>query len=235
MIAAIAAASLAECSELAAEAGRRRLAGAIPALAALCRHFAGFGADRIVPEQAAALCALSAIGGREAGQVVSGMIARAIVQGPTLAVAVAAAARLNALLPPRILASLLQHADPGIRAAACRCARRSPEDMALLIGLLDDRDRTVADSAACALGRLGRSDARPVLKQLLREAPSRDVIESVAAIADEECMVLLGRLARTAPALADAAIDALETIDHPRASVIAAAVRSPPPSPASPG
>jgi hypothetical protein len=126
LIAALPAASLADCSLLAAEAGRRRLAGAIPALAALCRRFTGFGADRIVPEQAAALRALAEIGSHEAGQVVSGMISRAIVQGPTLVVAVAAAARVHAPLPANILGSLLQHADPGIRAAACRCARRSP-------------------------------------------------------------------------------------------------------------
>ncbi len=235
LIAAIPEASLADCSLFAAEAGRRRLAGAIPALAALCRRLAGFGANCIVPEQAVALHALAEIGGHEAGQVVSGMISRAIVQGPTLVVAVAAAARLHASLPPNVLRSLLQHSDPDIRAAACRCARRSPEVIALLFGLLDDPDRTVANSAACALGRLGRSDARPALKQLLREAPSRDVVESVPAIADEECMVLLGRLARTTPALADAAIDALESIDHPRASAIAAAVRRLPPSPVSPG
>ncbi|HTE81778.1 MAG TPA: HEAT repeat domain-containing protein [Reyranella sp.] len=230
LIAAIPETSLSDCSLLAAEAGRRRLAGAIPALAALCRRFTGFGADRIVPEQAAALRALAEIGGHEAGQAVSAMISRAIVQGPTLVVAVDAAARVHAPLPPNVLGSLLQHIDPGIRAAACRCARRSPEVIALLIGLLDDRDRTVAISAACALGRLGRSDARPALKQLLREAPSRDVVESVSAIADEECMVLLGRLARTTPDLADAAIDALESIDHPRASAIAAAARRPPSS-----
>ena len=234
MIAAIPEASLADGSLLAAEAGRRRLAGAIPALAALCRRLAGLGADRIVPEQAAALRALAEIGGPEAGQVVSEMISRAIVQGPTLAVAVDAAARVHAPLPPNVLGLLLQHADPGIRAAACRCARRSPEIMALLIGLLGDRDRTVARSAACALGRLGRSDARPALKQLLREAPSRDVVEAISAIADEECMVLLGRLARTMPDLADAAIDALESIDHPRAGAIAAAVWRPPPSAVSP-
>jgi len=234
LIAAIPEASLANGTLLAAEAGRRRLAGAIPALAALCRRFKGFGADRLVPEQAAALRALGEIGGHEAGQVISGLIFRAVVQGPTLGVAVDAAATVHAPLPPNVLGSLLQHADPGIRAAACRCARRSPEVIALLIRLLDDRDRAVASSAACALGRLGRSDARPALKQLLREAPSVDVVESVPAIADEECMVLLGRLARTMPDLADAAIDALESIDHPRASTIAAAVRRPPPPPVSP-
>ena len=51
---------------LAAEAGRRRLAAAVPSLETLCRRFSGFGIDRMVPEQAAALQALAAIGGREA-------------------------------------------------------------------------------------------------------------------------------------------------------------------------
>jgi hypothetical protein len=97
--------------------------------------------------------------------------------------------------------------------------------MALLTGLLDDRDRSVASAAACALGRLGHRGACPALKQLLREQPSRNVVESIPAVADEECTVLLGRLARTVPTLADAAIEALESIAHPRASAITAAVR----------
>jgi hypothetical protein len=225
LIAAIPESSLADSALLAAEAGRRRLGEAVPVLAALCRRFAGFGADRIVPEQAAALRALGAIGSPEAAQAVSAMMCRSVVQGPTLGVAVATAAQLQATLPADVLGSLLRHADPLIRAAACRCARRLPEVMALLVGLLNDPDRTVGSAAACALGRLGRSDARPALKALLRERPSKEVVESVSAIADEECMVLLGRLARTMPALADAALDALESIDHPRADAIAAAIR----------
>jgi HEAT repeats len=225
LIAAIPESRLADSCLLAAEAGRRRLDEAIPLLAALCRRFAGFGADRIVPEQAAALRALAAIGSPEAAQAVSAILRRAVVQGPTLGVALAAAAELHATLPADVLGSLLHHADPGIRAAACLCARPFPEVMTRLVGLLDDSDRAVATSAACALGRLGRSDARPALKELLRERPSKEVVESVSAIADEECMVLLGRLARTTPALADAALYALESIDHPRASAIAAALR----------
>jgi hypothetical protein len=88
-----------------------------------------------------------------------------------------------------------------------------------------DLDRTVARSAACALGRLGRTEARPALMDLLRSRPSEDVIGSVSSIADEECMVLLGRIARSTPGLADAALDALESIDDARADAIAAAVR----------
>ena len=61
LIAALRNAGIRESVALMAEAGRRRLASAVPALEALCRRFAGFGGDRIVPEQAAAIDALAAI------------------------------------------------------------------------------------------------------------------------------------------------------------------------------
>ena len=54
LIAAIPTAGLADGPDLAKEAGRRGLAGAVPALEALCRRFTGFGVDRAVPEQVAA-------------------------------------------------------------------------------------------------------------------------------------------------------------------------------------
>src|SRR5690348_12827508 len=47
---------------LAIEAARRKLSTAIPALEALCRRFSGFGTDRVVLEQAAALDSLVTIG-----------------------------------------------------------------------------------------------------------------------------------------------------------------------------
>src|SRR5436853_2279739 len=53
LVAAIPDADLADAVVLASEAGKRRLAAAVPALAALCRRFAGFGESRMVPEQAA--------------------------------------------------------------------------------------------------------------------------------------------------------------------------------------
>jgi hypothetical protein len=60
---------------------------------------------------------------------------------------------------------------------------------------------------------------------VLREAPSEDVIEAVSSIVDEECAVLLGRIARSGSVLADAALISLENTDHPRALTIAAAIR----------
>ena len=80
-----------------------------------------------------------------------------------------------------------------------------------------DGDPEVATAALCALGRMGRTEARPGLIRLLRDAPSRAVVEAVITVADEDAIILLGRIARTRPALADAAREALEAIDHPRA------------------
>jgi hypothetical protein len=225
LIAAIPQSSLADSYSLAAEAGRRRLAGAVPVLAMLCRRFAGFGTRRMVSEQAAAIEGLVMIGGRDAAHAVSEMIERAVVQGPTLQIAVGAAARLGSPLSPEALRPLLRHAEPGIRADACRCARRLPELILILIDLLDDLDRRVAISAASALGRMGRVEARPILKSLLRDAPSEEVIDAVSSIADEECAVLLGRIARSRSALANAALISLENIDHARAVAIAAAIQ----------
>src|ERR1700741_1760141 len=226
LIAAIPESSLAESIALATEAGRRRLATAVPSLEALCRRFSGFGIDRMVPEQAAALQALAVISGREAAQAVSQLIVRGVVQGPALSLAASTAARIGSNPPTAIFRSLLRHPDPGIRASACGCARRRPELISVMIDLLDDLNQGVARSAAFALGQIGRIEARPMLAKLLRDLPSEEVIDAVSSIADEECVVQLGRIARTEPALSDAALNALEDIDQPRANAIATALRN---------
>jgi len=137
LIAAIPDSNLADSIALAAEAGRRRLTAAVTSLETLCRRFSAFGIDHMVPEQAAALQALAAIGGREAAQAVSQLIVRGVVQGPALNLAVSTAARIGSTLPTDILRSLLRHPDPGIRASACGCARRRPELISVMIELLD--------------------------------------------------------------------------------------------------
>jgi HEAT repeats len=226
LIAAIPESNLADSIALAGEAGRRRLAAAVPSLETLCQRFSGFGIDRMVPEQAAALQALAAISGREAAQAVSRLIVRGVVQGPALNLAVSTAARIGSTMPTDVLQSLLRHPDPGIRASVCGCARRRPELISVMIDLLEDLNQGVARSAAYALGQIGRIEARPMMAKLLREDPSEEVIDAVSSIADEECLVQLGRIARTEPALSDAALNALEGIDQPRANAIATAIRN---------
>lgn len=219
LLAAIPASGLLDGPALAREAGRRRIQAAIPVLEAYCRRFAGFGLAHPLPEQGAALDALAAIGGPDAAASVAHIISRGWVQGPTLANAVAAAARLSSRLPADIVLPLLRHAEPAIRADTCRLARGGPDIVATLVDLLGDLHPNVALEAACALARLGRPESRPPLKRLLAETPSTRVIEAVPSIADEECIVLLGRVARSAsPELAAAARDALDATEHPLAA-----------------
>src|SRR5258708_15116921 len=136
LIAAIPESNLADSIALAPEAGRRRLAAAIPSLETLCRRFSGFGIDRMVPEQAAALQALAVISGREAAQAVSRLIVRGVVQGPALNLAVSTAARIGSTPPPGGLGVPPPHPHPGIPAHLCGCARPRPELNALMIDLL---------------------------------------------------------------------------------------------------
>jgi HEAT repeat protein len=225
LLAAIPDAGIRESVALVTEAGRRRLAAAIPVLEALCRRFAGFGADRIVPEQAAALDALVMIGGSGAAQTLVRLIAKRIVQGPCLQQAVAAAARLGAKFPVDTVVELLRHDDPQIRADACLTTRAWPKAVPLLRDLLDDLHAEVRKAAACALGRMGRTEVRALLVRYLREGPSAELIDAIARVADDECVILLGRVARAEPHLSDAALDALLSIGHPRAEKIAAALR----------
>jgi HEAT repeats len=221
LIAALPEAGLTTAPALAAEAGRRSLSGAVGALDLLCRRLVGFGANRVVPEQAAALDALAAIGGETARRTVARIIANRIVQGPTLSLALDAAIRLGASLPPPCLAPLLRHPDPAIRARACRCARSAAFAVGPLTELLDDLNPAVFTAAACALGRLGRIEARPALIALLRTQPGPEIIDALASVADEEAIVAIGRIGRTIPELAEAARDALDNIDDPRAMTVA--------------
>lgn len=220
LLAAIPASGLTNGPALVAEAGRRGLTEAVSVLDGYCRRFAGFGADHLVPEQVAALRGLATIGGREAAAAVTRLIVKAAVQGPTLKVAVGVAAHLGSDLPADIVLLLLGHTDPQVRGDACRCARPTPNVVSALINLLDDLDEEVSVAAACALGRMGSREARPLLARRLRDAPSPEVIDAISQVADEDCIILLGRLLRSEPTLAGAALDALDASDHPRAAQI---------------
>jgi HEAT repeat protein len=97
-----------------------------------------------------------------------------------------------------------------------------PQAVPLLLELQGDYNAELSAAAACALGRLGRREALPALVRLLLQGPTPEVIEAVAPIADEDCVVLLARIVRNRPHLADAALAALEVVDHPRAAQVVA-------------
>jgi hypothetical protein len=225
LIAALPESVLADACALAGEAGKRRLSGAVTALAALCNRFVGYGADRGVPEQAAALEALAAIGGPEASRSVSQMIGKGIVQGPTLAAAATVASQLGVIFPTDIALRLLRHSNPLVRAPACFCVRAGHEVVAALIELLGDLDREVSTAAACSLGRMGRVEARNYLKRHLAERPSPGVIEALAGVADDEAIVLLARVGRVRPELSVSILSALDEIDNVRAAAAASGLK----------
>jgi hypothetical protein len=224
LIAAIPNAGQTACQALTGEAARRKLVAAVPALEALCRRFKGFGLEHAVPEQTASLQALSAIGGPDAIAAVRRILAGDVVSAPGQHEAVRAAAVLRCILPEPTATALLRHADPTIRAQACRCVPRTAQVAVLLISLLEDLNPGVATEAAKALGHMGRTEARPWLARLLRQSPDAELVEAVTAVADEDCVVLLGRIARQQPALHDAVLAALEASETPRAAAILAAL-----------
>jgi hypothetical protein len=96
----------------------------------------------------------------------------------------------------------------------------------LLIELLQDLHEDVRLAAACALGRIGIGAGRALLLNALRKQPSRDVVEAIAGVPDEEALVLLGRTAETRQDLAGLIGDVLEDTDDPLAAKIAARIRS---------
>ena len=167
----------------------------------LCNRFVGYGIDVGVPEQAAALEALGVIGGLEASRAVVQLIVKRIVQGPTLVVATTVASQLGVIFPTDIALAFLGF-DSSVRALTCACVRAGYEVVATLIATLDDPDGEVSAAAACALGRMGRVEARNYLKRYLTERPSGRVVEAVARVADDEAIVLLARVGRARPDLA---------------------------------
>ena len=215
LLAAIPASGLADGPPLAAEAGRRRLVTAVPVLEDYCRRFAGFGMSRALPEQVAALEAGATIGGPKAAESVARIIVQRWVQGPTVTSA------------PRPRPA----SDRAFRRTPCSpcCVTRNPQSAGTpacwraaeprslphSTDLLRDLHADVRTEAACALGRIGSTQAVPLLKLTLSQAP---VIKAVAGVADEDCIVLLGRIAEgPAPDLAAAAVEALEAVEHPLA------------------
>ena len=225
LIAAISSAGFAEIVDLIREAGRRKLVAAIPTLKEICRLFAGFGIDRPVPEQVVVMEALAAIGGTEAAKVVADAISRAEVTGPTLMDAMRTAAQLGAVMPTMVLAKLLRDDNPQVRADACRCARLAPEITSALLDLLSDLHVGVQEAAGCALGRVGNTAGRQILRRQLVAAPSGDVIEALAVIATDDDIVLLGRTARSRPEFMEPVLDALEGCEHPMAAKVARGLR----------
>jgi hypothetical protein len=209
--------TLADAFAITAEVGERRLSAAVPALTALCNRFVGYGASAVVPEQVAALQALGAIGGQKAAHAVSNLIAKNIVQGPTLVTALTVASQLGVVLPGDVALHLLRDPESSVRSAACGCVRAGHEIFAELVSMMVDPNAEVVIASACALGRMGRTEALGHLKRHLLERPSLRIVDALGRVADDDAVVLLARTGRARRELTESVISALEEIESPRA------------------
>ena len=118
---------------------------------------------------------------------------------------------LMAGLLPLIGALLLRHFSN----------QQSARDAVVLYGCV----WVVGGALMLALALRGLPDGVAALVGALRRAPTQADIEAVAVIADETLMVELGKSARAHPALAPQIIDALDSLEAPRASLIATGLR----------
>ena len=208
------------------EVGRRRSAGAIPALARVCRLFMGYGADEMIPEQIAAVEVIAAIGGHCAAPAIAEIIDEQVIVGPGLVQALDAAAQLGSRLAHDVLLSLLRSDDAAVRAASCRLVRGRPEEVAQLRLMLADRSPLARLAAACRLGSLGHEEARPALLAAAALSPTLEVIEGLAGVIDADTVVSLGRVARLAPEWRGAILEVLEDCELPSAAKVAAGLRA---------
>jgi HEAT repeat protein len=91
--------------------------------------------------------------------------------------------------------------------------------------MMGDPNAEVAIASACALGRMGRTEALAHLKRHLVERPSLCIVEALAPVADDEAIVFLARTGRARRELTESVISTLEEIESPRALSAADALK----------
>ena len=145
---------------------------ALPALESLWRRFAGFGQDRLLPEQVAVVETLAKIGTAAARELLAGIVTAPDLPLPLLPVALRAALAVSLRLPATLTGPLLAHGDPEIREFAIRlCAFGRPE-FGGLEACLADTQPGVRRAAAIVLGGFGRDQAKAVLLAELARLPT---------------------------------------------------------------
>ena len=198
---------------------------ALPALESLWRRFAGFGQDRLLPEQVAVVETLAKIGTAAASEMLAGIVTAADLPPVLLPWALRAALAVSLRLPATFTGPLLAHGDPEIREFAIRlCALGRPEFEGLEACLADTQP-AVRRAAAIVLGGFGRDRTKTVLLAELARHPTGDVVDALASIADDDIVVHLGRCAERHPELAGRIAIELEQLETPKSLKISSRIR----------
>ena len=198
---------------------------ALPALESLWRRFAGFGQDRLLPEQGAVVETLAKIGTAHAREMLAGIVMAPDLPFPLLATALRAALAVSLRLPATFTGPLLAHGDPEIREFAIRLCAHGRSEFSALEACLADTHSAVRRAAAIVLGGFGRDRAKAVLLPELARQPDGDVVDALAGIADDDIVVHLGRCAEAHPELAGQIAAELEEMQTPRSLKIASRIR----------
>ena len=221
LIAAVAQAGPSTVGPLCAEIVSRSLETAVPALESLWRRFAGFGVCTPLAEQLAVLATLARLGGEAARAGLRRIVLSQGLPASLLPAALRAAADAGLALPAAFVAPLLDHGDTDVREPAFELAPGAGVRADLLREGLRDRSASIRRSAAIAMGNRGLAEAGPVLIAELARDPSTAVIEALAAIADDDAVVHLGRCAERHPSLAGAVVVSLRHMESERAARLA--------------
>ena len=198
---------------------------ALPALESLWRRFAGFGQDRLLPEQVAVVETLAKIGTASARELLAGIVTAPELPPVLLPRALRAALAVSLRLPKTFTGPLLAHGDPEIREFAIRLSAFGRPEFEGLEACLADTHAAVRRAAAIVLGGFGRERAKAVLLAELARQPGGDVVDALATIADDDIVVHLGRCAEMHPELAGRIAMELEHMETPRSLKIANRIR----------
>ena len=199
---------------------------ALPALESLWRRFAGFGQDRLLPEQVAVVETLAKIGTAAARELLAGIVTAPDL--PPVLLPTGAARRPGGIAP----ASRNLHRPPAgpwrsgeSGSSRYGCARLARPEFGGLEACLADTQPAVRRAAAIVLGGFGRDRAKAVLLAELARHPTGDVVDALATIADDDIVVHLGRCAGMHPELVGQIAAELEEMQTPRSLKIASRIR----------
>lgn len=186
---------------------------AVPCLEALWRRFTGYGYDRPCPEQTAVIETLARLETAGARQLLTDIATAHDLPPSLLPPALSAALSASLKLPVDFIRPLLTHADPRVRELAARLSEYGQPDIQALDACLNDTQLAVRRAAAVVLGQFGYAGAKATLLIELQRTPTGEIVEALAAIADDEIIVHLSRCAAAHPALAGRIATELEELE----------------------
>lgn len=194
---------------------------AVPALETLWHRFHGYGRDGALPEQHFSLQTLARIETQSARSAVTRIVCSPGLPRALLPLALDAALTARLILPHRQISPWLEHDMSLVRQRAFALARYCNPPGDLLERGRSDPDPAVRRNTHITMGMLGYGSVKQPLLTELERNPTGDVVQALAAIADADIIVRLGRCAEANPRLTTLIVEELIDTEDPMARKIA--------------